>query len=276
MKIFVTGATGFIGTHFINLASSDGHDITALCRSFYISQNVHSNSIRWLHKNLSDLEEIDFIDHDVLVHLAAHSANHPYDTLENCLYWNLLISLRVIQKAHQAGVKRIVVAGSCFEYGLSSNRYDRIPTEAPLEPILSYPVSKAAASLAMVGLAREKNIDLTILRIFQVYGPGELESRFWPSLKKAALTGTDFLMSRGDQIRDFIRVEDVAKAFLSESTLRVFNKSKIIKNIGTGIPLKLADFAEYWWRRWDAKGQLIMGAVPLRSNELKRIVAKID
>jgi len=276
MKIFVTGATGFIGRHFVKLASTSGYNVTALNRSHKSLEIVSKNTIEYINKNLSELEEIDFKGHDVLVHLAAHSANHPYDTLENCLYSNVCIPLKVIKYANNAGIKKIIIAGSCFEYGLSANRYEYIPIDAPLEPIGSYPISKAAASIAMIGLARQNNLDLTILRIFQVYGPGELESRFWPALKKAAIIGLDFPMTLGNQVRDFIHVQEVAKSILTETVTIKNSEGPKIRNIGTGIPTSLADFATKWWKEWGASGQLLLGALPNRGDELMRIVAKVD
>ena len=276
MKIFVTGANGFIGRNFVKLASTSGYSVTALIRSRTSCEIIGDNTIQCLNKNLSELQEIDFKGHDVLVHLAAHSANHPYDTLENCLYWNVCIPLKILQFAKNAGIKKVIVAGSCFEYGLSANRYEYIPIEATLEPVSSYPISKAAASIAMIGLARQNKLDLTILRLFQVYGPGELESRLWPSLKKAATDGVDFPMTLGNQVRDFIHVQDVAKIILSETVSNKQSEGPKIRNVGTGIPCTLADFANKWWNEWGARGQLRLGMLPYRGDEIMRIVAKID
>ena len=91
-----------------------------------------------------------------------------------------------------AGIKIFLVAGSCFEYGLSSIHYETIPTTAKLEPTNSYAASKAAASISLQQWAREYDLNLEILRVFHVYGEGELEKRLWPSLKKAAIDGKDF------------------------------------------------------------------------------------
>jgi len=88
-----------------------------------------------------------------------------------------------------------VVVGSCFEYGRSGEWYEFIPPDAPLEPTQTYPASKAAASVAFYQLAVELNLRLSIHRIFQVFGEGEVESRLWPSLRKAAASGADLEMT---------------------------------------------------------------------------------
>ena len=211
-----------------------------------------------------------------LVHLAAHSANHPYDTLENCLRWNVVAPFRLFDTAIKAGIEHFIVAGSCFEYGESGGRFDFIPVDAPLEPTQSYPTSKAAASIAFCGLAREKNLRLLVLRIFQVFGEGELEIRLWPSLHRAALAGEDFPMTLGEQVRDFISVEQVAQVFVAALARNDLEPGKpIIENLGTGHSQTLRQFAEHWWKHWNARGQLKFGALPYRPNETMRYLPKL-
>lgn len=70
----------------------------------------------------------------MLVHLAAHTGNVPYDTLTNCLRWNLMAVVALFEQARLDGIRRYVVAGSCFEYGKSGERYEEISTDALLEP----------------------------------------------------------------------------------------------------------------------------------------------
>ena len=151
-----------------------------------------------------------------------------------------------------------------------------IPTDAPLKPTLSYPTSKAAASIALIGWAVENNVFLQILRIFQVYGEGELETRLWPSLKKYAKLGKDFPMTKGEQIRDFISVDQVAKKFLNEIEFtNVDRSSPRILNIGSGKPQSVLDFSQYWWNKWNAKGDLLIGKIPYKQSEIMRYVPKL-
>jgi nucleoside-diphosphate-sugar epimerase len=271
MKIFVTGGTGFIGSHFLAKALASGHEVIALKRTGSFPRIELPAQPQWLAREMPAVLVEDFRGSEILVHLAAHSANVPYDTLGECLRWNVYESCNLFEKAILAGVRRFIVAGSCFEYGKSGERYDFIPVNAPLEPTQSYPISKAAASIALAGLARKKNLEMLILRIFQVYGEGELESRFWPLLRKAALAGKDFPMSAGEQVRDFISVEQVAESFISALTRADLRAGEPkVENLGTGQPQTLRNFAEHWWNKWGAKGKLLVGAVPYRNGEIMR------
>jgi nucleoside-diphosphate-sugar epimerase len=277
MRIVLTGGTGFIGSHFINRAHAAGHEITAQRRSPDSRPRVPiSRDPKWLDKPLAELAPKDFTGCAALVHLAAHSANVPYDTLENCLVRNFLGPLAMLRAATAAGVKRVIAAGTCFEYGAAGERYDFIPTDAPLEPTSSYAASKAAASVAFHAFACENLIELLTLPIFQVFGEGELETRFWPSLRKAALSGEDFPMSPGLQVRDFIYVTEVADALIA-----ALDRSDIlpahprIEHVGRGLPQTLIAFASAEWKRLGAAGKLIPGALPMRKNEIMRFVPKM-
>ena len=273
MKIFVTGATGFIGSHFLNAALAAGHEVLALRRSAESQPRVPLDSQpAWLNKGMADVIPSDLAGCDVLVHLAAHSANVPYDTLENCLHWNVIVPLGLFRVAHSAGMRRYVVAGSCFEYGRAGERYEFIPTDAPLEPTQSYPASKAAASVAFYQLAVELKLELSIHRIFQVFGEGEPENRLWPSLKQAAEVGADFEMTGGEQIRDFVPVAAVASRLLATCGDKLPQGKPSFHNLGTGQAQTLKKFSEHWWREWGAKGQLIFGVNPYRVGEVMRFV----
>lgn len=278
MKFFLTGGTGFIGSHFINQTHATGHEIRALRRSPDSHPRIPlDREPEWLDLALDKLEPEHFAGCDVLVHLASHTPNVPYDSYSACMYWNVTAAVRMFEKAHETGLNTWIVAGSCFEYGLSGERYEFIPVDAPLEPTLSYPASKAAASVAIASLARNLKTSLYYGRIFQVFGEGEPEGRLWPSLRKAALAGEDFPMTPGDQVRDFIPVEEVAATFLTACTRTdLLPGVPCTENVGTGTPQTLRQFAEHWWAHWNASGNLLIGTTPYRPNEVMRYVPEVS
>ena len=274
MKIALTGGTGFIGSHFLKQALAEGHNVLAIRRSSNSQPRIHLDQEPiWLDRQLDEVCSDDLEGCEVMVHLAAHTGNVPYDSLTNCLRWNLIAVLKLFEEARKAGIKRFIVAGSCFEYGRSGERYSEIPSDAPLEPTNSYAASKAAASIAFCQWAEEHQLYMEILRVFHVYGEGELESRFWPSLRRSALSGEDFSMTEGAQIRDFMLVDDVAQSFLRRSHPgeRPLNHSKVI-NLSSGKPVSIREFAETWWKKWNARGSLHFGKVPYRRGEVMRYV----
>ena len=279
MKIFITGGTGFIGSNFINYATALDIDIVAQKRlgSGASIPLRNPEKVRWVCKRLDEDFTDDLRDCDALIHFAAHSVLPPLKPLSECIYWNVYSALKLLEAADRAGVKNIIIAGSCSEYGLTANDYDKIPPNAQLKPIEAYGLSKAQASEACINFAKDKGLKLQVLRIFQAFGDGENDRRFWPSLKKAALNGHDFPMSSGEQIRDFIHVSKVCKEFLralNDNTIQCGQPS--IRNIGEGEGKSVIDFANLWWDKFQAKGKLMPGLVELRPGELRRIVADLS
>lgn len=277
MKIALTGGTGFIGSHFLKQALAEGHTILAIRRSPTSQPRIHLDQEPiWLDRGLDEVRSEELEGCEVLVHLAAHTGNVPYDSLSNCLRWNLIAVIELFEQARQAGIKRFIVAGSCFEYGRSAERYLEIPSEAPLEPTNSYAASKAAASIALKQWAEEHQLTLEILRVFHVYGEGELETRFWPSLRRAALAGEDFPMTNGEQIRDFQPVEAVASAFLRRAMNITSSKNCQVYNLGSNSPMSIGEFARIWWEKSNARGFLDVGRLPYRAGEVMQYIPKTD
>lgn len=278
MKLFVTGSTGFLGSHFLNLLAHHSEiEVLALRRDLESKSRIPLvKEPFWLTKQIDQVDKSDLEGVDVIVHFAAHSMYPPYDTLDKCLYWNLTAPLQLFNEAVKVGINKFVVAGSCFEYGLSGEEFEFIPVEAPLKPTLTYAASKAAASIAFYQFAIQHQVKLSYHRIFQIFGEGEAASRLWPSLKKTAFAGEDFPMTQGEQVRDFIAVEDVANYFI-EACLKenVVSGKPEFFNVGSGKPQSILEFSEYWWNKWQAKGKLLIGHIPYREGEVMRYVPKM-
>jgi nucleoside-diphosphate-sugar epimerase len=177
----------------------------------------------------------------------------------------------------EAGVKRWIVAGTYAEYGRSAERYDLIPVDAPLEPTFPYAASKAAFFPIVHALAVQQNAELAYFRIFSIFGEGQHQSNFWPSLRDAALGGRDFPMTPGDQVRDFLEVEKAASALLlSVSNPAILPGQPWIKNLASGVPVTVGDFGAAWWERLNVGGKFLRGALPYRENEVMRYVPEVD
>jgi nucleoside-diphosphate-sugar epimerase len=276
MKIFVTGGTGFIGSHFLRAALAAGHEVVALRRPGSVARLPLDPEPQWVEGVLTDPLDGILATCDALVHLAAHGVNPAQANWEDCFRFNVQDSLALWLGAARAGIARFAVCGSCFEYGLSGERHEFIPSDAPLEPTGPYHASKAAATMAALGLAVDQGLEMTIVRPFHVYGEGEEPYRLWPALRQAALAGEDFPMTAGEQIRDFIPVEQVAALLLASLENPVEKGRPLILNAGSGEPRTIREFAESWWSNWKAPGKLLAGALPYRHGEVMRYVPRIQ
>jgi UDP-glucose 4-epimerase len=274
LNILVTGGTGFIGGNFIN-AVPDGVGITATRRSGSVCKVKLIRDVHWLQKGIDELDSEDLVGIDALVHFASVGVSPQKATWEELYHWNVSCSLSLVQAAAKAGVGRIIAAGSFIEYGLSADRYEHIPPTAALLPTTPYASSKAAAFEMVHAFCINAKIPLFYNRIFSAYGQGQFGGNFWPSLRDAALNGEDFPMSAGEQIRDFISVDDVATAFVNDLTSEVQNDlNPQVKNICSGQGISVLDFAKRCWSDWGARGKLLPGVMPSRGNEPVRFVGQ--
>lgn len=277
MKIFLTGGTGFVGSHVLKELVSRGHEVVAIRRKPGSSSKIEINQeFTWLLREYEDLTLSDFEGIEVLVHLASHSVQYPYDSLDECILQNVIRPMCLFQKAYDAGVRSFVVAGSAAEYGQSGERFQFIPPEAPLNPYNVYGTSKAMSYLAIREFFRERDTRVFYLRLFHLFGEGQNEDRLWPWLKKNALSGNDVELTYGEQVFDFTPVDFAAKIIVDYADSREISSAEFVtKNVGTGSPQRLKDFAIHWWKKFGAKGEIKFGAKEYRKNEVMRYVPKI-
>jgi UDP-glucose 4-epimerase len=306
MRIFLTGGTGFLGSHFLKTALDAGVQVRALCRPGSKPRILLPREPDWIDGNLGDAKPNWFEGCDVLVHLAAVGVSPQKVNWADAHQVNVADSMALCEAAFAAGTRNFVVCGTCMEYGSAAEAYEFIPADAALRPSGPYASSKVAFFTSIRAFCCDHASSLVYLRPFHFFGEGQFDQNFWPGLRKAALAGEDFPMTLGEQIRDFIPVETVATRFLEEAIGMVESgdrrseigkdqerssaspneerrtrneepESKIrITNVGTGHPQTLREFAETWWAKWRATGKLKIGAVPYRENKVMRYVPHVE
>jgi nucleoside-diphosphate-sugar epimerase len=273
MKIFITGGTGFIGSHLLRRLDEKNYDVTALKRGQSLSVEQEKYRINWLERGLDEVEASDLLGFDTLIHMAAVGVSPRNASWSELVYWNISALMRLLDVSHKAGVKRIILTGTYAEYGKAADDFDFLDVDSPLLPSSPYAASKAAAYFLAQNFAVEKKIELVYLRLFSIYGEGQYEQNFWPSLKAAALNGQDFPMTKGEQIRDFMLVDDTIEAIIMAIQSKIIAPGQpFVVNVGTGNPISVRKFAEQWWTKWGAKGRLLIGAIPYREYEQMRFV----
>lgn len=276
MKLLVTGATGFVGSHLLVELLQSGHEVIAVRRPGsepVISMDQNPN---WLERPILELTNEDMRGVEVVIHLASAGVSPQQASWQELEEINVKAGLKLIELTHQAGGRRFVAAGTCLEYGVEASNWERIPPAAPLRPTTPYGTSKAAGFLMLEGYASINSIEMFYGRIFTAYGDGQFNSNLWPSLRQAALTGKDFPMTLGFQTRDFIHVTKVAEHLRIAAERSDMQSSKpMVVNIGSGKGMRVVDFAMQQWENFGATGKLKPGTAPNRLEESARIVADI-
>ncbi|HKU81251.1 MAG TPA: NAD-dependent epimerase/dehydratase family protein [Candidatus Tumulicola sp.] len=245
--VLVTGGAGFIGSHVVGDLLSAGHRVT-----------VFDNFSSGLHENLaavrSDVEILigDVLDRDAVVRAAAgkDAISHQAAQLEitKCmedplgdLQTNLVGTINVLEAARRAGVERVVNASSACVYGQAVSP----PSDeaGPHDPNWSYGASKLAAEKYAQVFSNDYGFPVFSLRYGIVYGPREWYGRVLTIFLKRALEGKPpVVFGAGDQLRDFVYVDDVVAVHRAclESDLRGAHSF----NVGTGIATSIAQLAD--------------------------------
>jgi UDP-glucose 4-epimerase len=275
MRLFLTGGTGFIGAHVLCAALAAGHDVRALRRTPLTSPPIPLPcQPMWCEGDLHTLDSAWLDDVDAVLHMASAGVSPKQASWNQLVHVNVIGSLLLMEIAAEAGVHRYVVAGSSHEYGNTALRYDRIPPDAPLEPLSPDGASKASAFQLLRTYAIDRRLELFYGRIFSAYGKVQSAENFWPSLSRAALAGDDFCMTSGEQISDFIPAKAVAQ-HLVKACMRSDLKSGVplVVNIGSGTASSFLAFAQSEWERLGARrGRLLPGILPNRPNQIARYV----
>ncbi len=274
MRLFLTGGTGFIGSHVLAAALAAGHQVLALRRSPHAGPVIPlPRQPRWCEGDLASLQASQLEGVQAVLHLASAGVSPKPASWSELVQANVAGGLRLLELAAEAGIRRCVVAGTSHEYGKAALRFPAIPPDAPLEPLSPYGASKAAAFQLLRAFSIEQGLELFYGRIFTAYGEGQYAGNFWPSLRRAALAGDDFRMTSGRQISDFIPVAAVASHLLAAcSRPDVAAGVPLVVNIGSGEAMSLLAFAEREWGRFGATGRLLPASLPDRPDQIERYV----
>ena len=242
MKVLITGGAGFIGSHVGRQLLDAGHQVTVVDNLSRGHLDAVDSRACFVRADLADVDALTqtLAGHDAVIHMAAlievnESVSDPLLFAEN----NIVNSVRLAEAMRSAGVNKIVFSSSATVYGVPK----RLPIleDDPTIAFNPYGATKLAMEACLSAYHFSFGFDVILLRYFNPYGPGERhqpESHAIPNFIRAALEGRPIpLYWNGEQVRDFIYIDDLAAAHtqvLGLSGLQVFN-------VGTESGVKIID-----------------------------------
>lgn len=210
-RVLVTGATGFIGRHAIPTLVAAGHEVHAVTHG----RGGEGAGVTWHRADLlAGAEVVADVAPEVLLHLAWYVEPGRFWTAPENVRW-LEASLALLRAFQAAGGRRAVVAGTSAEYDWDAVEERCVERRTPLRPATLYGAAKHALHSVGASYAEEAGFELAWGRIFFVYGPGEPDGRLVPSVGRALIAGRPVPTTSGEQVRDFMHVQDVADAFVA-------------------------------------------------------------
>lgn len=280
MRIALTGLTGFLGSRVAAAALAAGHAVRGLVAS---GGRPVPEGVEIVEGALGDDAARRLVEGaDVLLHLAALGVRRCQRDWQPMAVVNVVEPLGLLSAAARAGVGRAVLAGSCLEY-TGHGRLPDVPApsaprcdeSSPTEPPEPYGATKAAGGLLQRTRARELGLRTWYLRVASLYGAGDHAAKFLPSAVGAAVTGRPFEMTRGEQVREWLHVEDAVAALLAAAGVDPPEPVTTL-NVGTGEGLSLRDLVGSVFEIAGADPTLIRaGARPYR-GEVHRLVMDVS
>ncbi|AEX85660.1 dTDP-D-glucose 4,6-dehydratase [Marinitoga piezophila KA3] len=250
MKVLVTGAEGFIGSHLTEMLVEKGYNVKAFVRYNF------QNDWGWLEKSkylkdieiyTGDIRDYDSVydsmkDVDVVFHLAA-LIGIPYSYISPLAYikTNTEGTYNVLEAARKLDIQRVIHTSTSEIYGTA--QYVPIDEKHPYNPQSPYAASKAGADHLALSYYRSFELPITIIRPFNTYGPRQSARAIIPTIISQILAGKKQIkLGNLTPTRDLNYVKDTANGFI---TVGLHEKTiGDVYNLGTGKEISIGDLAK--------------------------------
>jgi len=241
--ILVTGGAGFIGSHLVDRLMREGYEITVL-------DNLSTGKIENVQHHLDnprfnvikgDVQNSRHVnraieDVDTIFHLAAF-VNVPRSMENPMLANNVNVrgTLNLLRASLKRDMAQFVYVSTCAVYGEAC--YLPISEDHPTDPLSPYGISKLAAEQYCRVFNRTFDLKTVCLRCFNVYGPRQFRGPYGAAIahfiSRLKENEPPIIYGNGEQIRDFLHVEDAVEACML--SLSTENCTGQVINIGTGM-----------------------------------------
>ena len=237
MKIIITGGLGFIGSNLINKLKLHNEIIVFDNLSTNIKDKI--DAINIMNIDLADesaLHAVNIDSVDIVIHLAGPSsgpasAKFPQETLDQ----SNKVTFNILKFCERLSIKRILFASSMAVYG--DPKYSPVNEESVCQPISYYGIAKLSSEYIIQAFSKATGLEYSILRLFNIYGPGQDLSRMdqgLVSIYLSMLINKNPFVIKGklDRIRDLIHIDDIVNSV--NSIMGSINGKNQVINICNG------------------------------------------
>jgi len=270
-KVMVTGAGGFIGRRCLPLLAAAGYDIHAIAA--HVRAEPAEAHVTWHTCDLLDpaacAKTVATISPTHLLHLAWIATPGRFWSSAENLRW-LASGVVLIDEFYRCGGKRAIGVGTCAEYAWDAADNDEDLSE--LKPDTIYGRCKLAMGIAFEAAAAVNGGSAAWARLFFPYGPGESPERLIPAVIRGLLRNEPVKCTHGNQIRDFVFVDDVASAL----TALLDSPAQGTFNVGSGTGISLREIVAIITARLGNPELVTFGARKSPVGDPARVVADVS
>jgi len=267
--ILIAGGTGFIGYHVIKKALQKGFKVISLSKNRPKKKNF-LKKVRYLKadvKNFKNLKKKLDIKFDYLINLSGYVDHlNKKKTYESHYIGCKNLAIICLKKS----IKNFIQIGSSMEYGKKKSPQKE---NMKCSPLSVYGKSKLLASKFLLKLYKKNKFPVTILRLYQIYGPNQDQNRFIPIIINSCKKKINFPCSNGKQYRDFLYIDDLVDAIFA-----CFKKTSAIGkiiNIGNGKPIKIKKIINKIVKLYKS-GKPCFGKIKIRKEEMQVTYPNIE
>ena len=264
MKVFITGASGFIGSYVFRNLIQAGHTVLSMKRSTTNLWRIDDciSKADWIEDSVSLDDELCKFVPDVIINLAWNGVAAKDRTDWAKQGSNILMQQRLLDIALKCGTKKFIGAGSQAEYGTFENKIDET---YPANPNSAYGAVKYSCLTMLKTFCEINHIEWYWFRIFPCFGPMEDENWLIPSLIKNVMTEDHMDLTLGEQKLAYLYVGEVANSITSP--IACLEDKSGVYNICSDNPRPLKEMVSSIRDLVDPGFQLNFGALQYRYGQ---------
>lgn len=235
-KILITGSTGFVGRNLVPKLINEGYELLEITRDISKSTSLfHNNTVKVLADDVNFKEKVIQFQPEVVIHLASYlTPSDNYEDIEKLISTNILFFSKILDAISNVELKLFVNTGTFAEYLNGDNK---------LIPAYFYAATKTASRSIIEYYSRAYKFNYTHVVPYTIYGGVDVKKKILDLLIQSVDAEKAIDLSPGNQVLDFIHINDVVEFYISLVNQKDYIKNASIIKLGTGKGYSLKEVA---------------------------------
>ena len=269
MKILITGSTGFVGRHLVPKLTKQ-HQVTELTINLEESNELFGDNTQKIlitNNQINLVERIKQTNPEIVIHLASFlTSEDDYNTMQKLIDTNILFLCRLLDTLKDIKIKLFVNTGTFAEY---------FQGDGILQPAYLYSATKTAARFFVDYYSNAYSFNYITIAPYTIYGGKDTKKKVIDIIYESLNSEKPMKLSPGNQVLDFIHIEDVTDFYVSivENYLQIPNKQ--VFQLGTGKGISLKELASVLEHKTGKTANIRWGAKSYRKTDVMYAVADI-